>query len=197
MAQTTDWIVLAVTALTGGAAGAFITQFIQRRITRFLRPRLSLVFQSDVDGCDVPVPPTQRFFRLKVINNGRSVAENVNVSITRLTFTPEGESAARTFQEEVLDLQVSLTGDYPFRLPTESHRFMDVCYFSQPYESIDVGFAFRKPPSRLLTYGFGAGSYSAQLLASADDADSKRAEIKWVWDGTLDGACIVGLGRMG
>jgi len=92
-------IVLGVAALIGGALGAFLDQWWKRR----QRPRLQLVFDRTVDGCEVDTRTaesedvSQRHLRLKILNTGRSPAENVIVSITQIFFRPEGQGASRTF----------------------------------------------------------------------------------------------------
>jgi hypothetical protein len=191
-------IVLGVAALIGGAVGAFLDQWWKRR----QRPRLQLVFDRTVDGCEVETRTAesedagQRHLRLKILNTGRSPAENVIVSITQIFFRPEGQGSSRTFKEEVLDLKVSLTDDYPVRVPAGGHRFLDICFTSNDAGAARFGLAFRGNPVRFQTFGFGRGAYTARVFASADGADSSHAEIKWKWDGTLKGLSAEGLGHL-
>jgi hypothetical protein len=178
--------------------GAFLDQWWKRR----QRPRLQLVFDRTVDGCEVDTRTaesedvSQRYLRLKILNTGFSPAENVIVSITQIFFRPEGQGASRTFREEVLDLKVSLTDDYPIRVPAGGHRFMDICFTSNDAGAARFGLAFRGNPVRFQTFGFGRGAYTARVFASADGADSSHAEVKWKWDGTLKGLSAEGLGHL-
>jgi hypothetical protein len=195
---TKTLLVLGVTALSGGAMGAILAQWWKRR----QRARLQLVFDRTVDGCEVDTPTvesadvSQRYLRLKVLNTGFSPAENVIVSVTQIFFRPEGQGASRTFREEVLDLKVSLTDDYPIRVPAGGHRFMDICFTSNDAGAARFGFIFRANPVRFQTFGFGRGAYTARVFASADGADSSHAEVKWKWDGTLKGLSAEGLGHL-
>jgi len=191
-------LVLGVTALVGAAVGAILAQWWKQR----QRARLQLVFDRTVDGCEAETRTgesadvSQRCLRLKVLNTGRSPAENVIVSITQIFFRPEGQGSSRTFKEEVLDLKVSLTDDYPVRVPAGGHRFMDVCFTSNDAGTARFGFAFRGNRVPFQTFGFGRGAYTARVFASADGADSSHAEIKWKWDGTLKGLSAEGLGHL-
>jgi hypothetical protein len=191
-------IVLGVTALIGAALGAIFAQWWKQR----QRARLQLVFDRTVDGCEVETRTAesedvgQRHLRLKILNTGRSPAENVIVSVTQIFFRPEGQGASRTFREEVLDLKVSLTDDYPVRIPAGGHRFMDICFTGNDAGAARFGFAFRGNAVRFQTFGFGRGAYTVRVFASADGADSSHAEIKWKWDGTLKGLSAEGLGHL-
>ena len=49
----TNWLVLAVTALSSGVMGAVLNQAAQYLTARYRRPRLALIFQKDEDGCEV------------------------------------------------------------------------------------------------------------------------------------------------
>src|SRR5262245_5912086 len=191
-------IVLGVAALIGGAVGAFLDQWWKRR----QRPRLQLVFDRTVDGCESEMRTaesadvSQRFLRLKILNTGRAPAENVLVSITQIFFRPEGQGSSRFFREEVLDLKVSLTDDHPIRVPAGGHRFMDICFTSGDAGAARFGFVFRGNRVPFQTFGFGRGAYTARVFASADGADSSHAEIKWKWDGTFKGLSAEGLGHL-
>ena len=191
-------LVLGVTALVGAAVGAILAQWWKQR----QRARLQLVFDRTVDGCEAETRTaesadvSQRCLRLKILNTGRSPAENVIVSITQIFFRPEGQGASRTFREEVLDLKVSLTDDYPIRVPAGGHRFMDICFASNDTGAARFGFAFRGNRVPFQTFGFGRGAYTARVFASADGADSSHAEVKWKWDGTLKGLSAEGLGHL-
>jgi hypothetical protein len=43
---------------------------------------------------------------------------------------------------------------------------------------------------------WATGDYSADVFASPDDARSRRAQIKWTWDGTFDGLRAINFGYM-
>jgi hypothetical protein len=199
MAQEIDWLVLGTTALTSGLAGAALNQWLQRRLERYKRPRLHLAFEPGVDGCEVDTetadshPSKQRYLRLKVLNTSRSPAENVNVSVTRISFVPHGKSQPFfVFKDEVLDLNVSLTGDNPLRIAAEGHRFMDIIRLQQTGSHLLYDFEFRTHPSKLKKK-FEAGEYTANVFASADGADPVRRTIRWSWDGTLGGLHALGV----
>jgi hypothetical protein len=191
-------LALGVAALIGGAVGAFFDQWWKRR----QRARLQLVFDRTVDGCEIETRTaesedvSQRYLRLKVLNTGRWPAENVIVSITQIFFRPEGQGSSRNVREEVLDLKVSVTDDYPVRVPAGGHRFMDICFTSNDPGAARYGFAFRGNRVPFQTFGLGRGAYTARVFASADGADSSHAEIKWKWDGTFKGLSAEGLGHL-
>jgi hypothetical protein len=129
-----------------------------------------------------------RYLRVKILNSGRSSAEDVSVSITRISFTSgTNPEPSHRFGEEVLDLKLSLIGDHVFRVGPGAHRFLDLCLTRKDSGDVEYGFDFVNNPIRLTTFGWGPGAYSAELFASADDAHPCRAVIKWSWDGTFSG----------
>jgi hypothetical protein len=195
MDETTKLFLLVA---TGGLAGAILTQLLQQWIVPLLwRPRLHVVFSPDMPGCVVETQTVlgvpQRYLRLKIVNTGRSSAEHVEISITRISFRAQNEHQ-RQFRDEVLDLKVAMTGAYPFRLPREGHRFVDLVF-----TKIENGAThdFVKNPMAMQTFGFGVGDYSANVFASANSARSRRVTVDWTWDGTFDGLEALGLGWLG
>jgi hypothetical protein len=63
-----------------------------------------------------------------------------------------------------LDLKRSLTADYPVRIAAGGHQFMDLVMTQEDLNGIHLGFDFRSNPVRLQHFGFGIGSYSAELF---------------------------------
>jgi hypothetical protein len=113
------YFTLGVSLIGGGLAGAILNHFIQI----YRRPRLDLSFDSQVPGCEVetgavesPSSLKTRYLRVKIHNSGRSSAEKVAVSITRISFSPRAQPGARqNFGEEVLDLKLAMTEESVFR----------------------------------------------------------------------------------
>ena len=192
-----DWILVIASVFGGGLAGAVLTQIVQSALTLYWRPRLHLVFDRNVPGCEVETPllygnePTQRYLRLKVLNTGRSPAEKVQVSIIQISLTPL-DGAALQYRHEVLDLSPALT-DQPFRIPREGHRFVDLFWTQINDDAPTFGFGLIRTPATLITFGLGPGSFSAEVFVSANGARSRRAIVNWTWDGTFHGLRAVGI----
>lgn len=195
-----DYLTLIGGVCTGGLAATFFNHSVQRH----RRPRLHLVFDPGEPGCEVETGTTEsaisstvRYLRVKLLNSGRSSAENSSVSITRISFASKNRSEPiQTFREEVLDLKLSMIGDRVFRVAPGAHRFLDLCLTRKDPEDVAYGFYFDHNPVRLTNLGWGPGAYSAELFASADEAPPRRAVIKWSWDGTFGGLRAEGLGYM-
>jgi len=198
---------LAVAALTGGLMGAFLKAIYDYVAFRWQRPWLTPVFDRRQEGCEVETNQLsddpnanarRRYLRLRIKNDGRTPADNVTASVVRISFAASQPRAdTQPFREEVLDLKLSLTGEYPIRIPAGAHRFLDVCFTHSDRDGpVAFGFEFRANPTRLQTFGFGVGSYSAELFISADGAPSRRIEIKWDWDGSWQGLRIHNFGYM-
>jgi hypothetical protein len=177
-----------IAGLVGGILGAFFKAICDYVAYRWQRPWLIPVFDPREEGCQVEtdakgkdkddkdVVVRQRYLRLKIKNDGRSAAENVTASVIKISFkTPR--ATPTTFREEVLNLKVSLTGDHPVRIPAGAHVFMDVVFTLRDKEAVAYGFEFRANPIRLQTFGFGIGSYAADLSVSADGAPSRLVEL--------------------
>lgn len=198
---------LAVAALTGGLMGAFLKTICDYVAFRWQRPWLTPVFDRCQEGCEVETNQLsddpnanarRRYLRLRIKNDGRTPADNVTASVVRISFTASQLRAdTLPFREEVLDLKLSLTGEYPIRIPAGAHRFLDVCFTHSDRDvPVAYGFEFRANPIRLQTFGFGIGFYTAELFISADGAPSRRIEIKWNWDGSWEGLRIHSFGYM-
>jgi len=202
-----------IAGLVGGILGASFKAIYDYIAYRWQRPLLVPVFYPSEEGCavetdakgkdrdDKDVVVRQRYLRLRIKNDGRSAAENVTASVIKISFKEPGATPT-TFREEVLNLKVSLTEDHPVRIPAGAHVFMDVFFTVRGKEPhgersavVAYGFEFRANPVRLQTFGFGIGSYAADLFVSADGAPTRLVEIKWTWDGTFDGLRAQSLGH--
>src|SRR5215469_5317495 len=108
-------ISLMVTALSGGLAGALLTQCISLFVWWWRRPQLRLTFAQSQRGCNVFTPARvnsgvpkgkQRWLRIHVRNEGLTTAHHVNVSATEIVFYGKIGSP-QFFAEEVLDLRLA------------------------------------------------------------------------------------------
>jgi hypothetical protein len=179
-----------------GLAGACFSQFAQWLFHSYNRPRLHVAFGPNEDGCVVDTkttstpPMPQHYLRLKVLNTGRSVAQDVEVSVTTIRFAASGQ-LPNGFRHEVLDLPLALDGRRLFRIAREGHRFVDLAFTTIVNGNPAYGFAFLTP-NTLVNFGFGVGQYSADILISADACKSRRAVVDWSWDGTFAGLNAIG-----
>jgi hypothetical protein len=224
--QTTSaviqWLPTLTALFTGGLAGALLNQLWQWIVGRVRRPTLALAFSDNVPGCEIETPAfllnaqkiivadgEQRYLRLRIANTGRIAAQNVNISLTNVSYTVPGAGNVE-FAEEVFDLKLSLTDDKTvFNLAAGAHRFVDLVhtatYTARPVSGPTVGvtipqplagcqavydFDFLQSPLRLQNRGFSRGRYLATIFASADNAASLAQQISWSWDETLRGVRI-------
>src|SRR5260370_20556664 len=166
--------------LTGGVGGSALTIFSQWVSRFWLRPRLKILFQGGESGCCVQTraaggPNATRYLRLKVRNLGRSTARGVSVHVTKLTFS-DPNSGRRIFDEDVMDLRLSLQrGDVlSFPVAPHAYRFVDLVYVNEM--ELIHHFDFDVPPERLSERGFGtdSGTYGAEILAVAENAKPHR-----------------------
>lgn len=97
-------------ALTGGLAGASLTQLTQLFVRWWSAPSLVAEFDAAIEGCVVDgedgrlvagLPGKTRYLRLRVTNHGRSIAKDVQVIVTRIS---GGSSPRWVSAREVLDL---------------------------------------------------------------------------------------------
>jgi hypothetical protein len=182
-------------AVTGGLAGSILTIIVNSIRTRWLRPRLRIVFQNSEPGCllDTNVvgttQPVQRYVRLKIKNAGRSTARGVAVCITKLTFAAPG-AGSRSFEEDVLDLLLANHQPSPFILAPGAHRYIDLAFVTKTPPS--YSYVFRATPVRLAVQGFGTapGEYGAEVFAYGDDAKPAHKFVRWSWDGQFPGLTI-------
>jgi hypothetical protein len=207
-----------ISALTGGFAGAVLTQVVQWFLGWWRRPILELSFSEDTSGCVVETPghltrrhgdqtiivatSRYRYLRLRIRNRGVSSARNVNVCVTRISYSAPG-AGDNEFAEEVFDLRLGMRGDTVFNLAAGAHQFMDLVYTAvhtrvasadtaiqipQPPAGCDAvyWFDFKQSPDRLIERGFLRGRYSASVFASAENAESIQTTIRWRWNGALN-----------
>ncbi len=187
----------ALTALSGGLAGAVLTLIGQWAKNVWAKPKLEIVFSESEPGCRVDtnvmgdIEDVQCYLRLKILNRGRTTAQNVSASVVSLTFLPSLSSTSATsrfgdwivFGDEVMDLKQALNGQLEFRLVGKrAYRYVDLAHTLKIAEDhwgyiIDVV----PVPARLLRLGFGPGSYSAEIAVSADNADTVRRTVNWTF----------------
>ena len=176
-----------------GCLGAVLSIAVNMLREANQKPRLRCYFASDEPGCTVTIRTSNnevaKYLRLKVLNVQGRPAEHVSVSLTRVSFTPDG-GVTTEFREEVLDLKLAMTGDHSFRLPSGAHRFVDLYRATFIRGEVKFGFDFVRNPLALHELGFAHGRYLAEIFLSADGADSFRYVAEWTWDGTPDGLRI-------
>jgi endonuclease YncB( thermonuclease family) len=189
----------AVAALLGGLAGALFTLGLQAFWNWWHRPILTLNFDDAVPGCRVETPAIARdrttvqqvHLRLRIRNRGRTFARNVSVNITEIGFD-SATTGEQAFDEEVLEPRMALTADRAiFNLASEGHRFVDIAHavqasFGPAALALDLGIT----PVRLQLLGFQAGDYRMRVFVAAENADSIPQEVRFAWNGTLQGLTI-------
>jgi hypothetical protein len=192
--MASDWLI----ALSGGAAGAVLTQLAQGFRNSWTKPKLEIIFSKRTRGCRVDTNVVggfeniQCYLRLKILNRGRTTAQNVSVSVVSLKFRQSDGKRIR-FDEEVMDVKLALRGELQFRLVGKhAYRYVDLAHTlrvtgNQWGYVIDVNPA----PARLAVLGFGPGAYWAQVVASADNARTVRCTVGWTFAAEHSGLQIV------
>lgn len=204
-AVANDYSILTL-ALSSGVMGALIALAGQSLKNWWNQPVLSIRFDRDEHGCEVEtkgavtftnivgqtVTPysvassENRFLRIKLLNRGRTSAQNVTVSITRLSFRAPG-TGEKDFSEEIFDLKLAGTEQTAFNLARSGHRFVDLLHTSvftpvngqvmveldKPQEGCQARRYFDVQPSgwRLEDLGMTKGDYRVALLVTADNTD--------------------------
>ncbi len=159
---------------------------------------LEILFDEDEPGCHINTnfvggnALVQSYVRLKVRNPGRTTARNVSLCVTRLTFEALG-GGVTTFEEEVLDLKVANTHQAEFRLAPGAHRYIDLFHTQNMNPGVTFSYDFVATPARLTMLGFAAGTYRAEVFASAENTASVSGTVSWRFDGTFPGLQIIGL----
>ncbi len=181
------------TILIGGLSGAATTILFQLLREWWKRPILAILFDEGVDGCRIETDalgstqPIAWFLRLKIQNQGSLMAKDVSLSIIRLGVEAPGTSIT-TFAEEVLDLKLSSRPvQTVFRLAPGAHQYMDLTHTLNAEHGVEMLFDFVNIPLRLRRLGFKQGTYYAEVLAAADNADCVKRTITWTWDGQYEG----------
>jgi len=191
-----DWYFLIAAVLGGGLAGAFFNH----AIAWLRQPRVHLIFSSGVPGCLVnlpgylqdngkpvldanndPVSVPMRYLRIKIENRGRTVAQGVNVYVTKLNFWHQ-TAGTEEFDEGVMDLPLARLARLTFDLPPGGHRYMDVFSVWEHNGHHKFQFAFAARPDRIYLRPYGFGSYRAALTATSHNATAKHLPIDWHWD---------------
>ena len=164
-------------------------------------PGFHLIFSSNVPGCLVnlpgylqdntgrqvldannnPIIAPLRYLRLKIENRGYTVAQGVNVYVTKLSFWHQ-TTGTEEFDEEVMDLPVARYARPTFDLPPGGHRYMDVFSAWEHDGHHEFRFAFAMPPDRIYLRPYSFGSYRAALTATSHNASAKHLPIDWHWD---------------
>jgi hypothetical protein len=192
---------LLVSALSGGLAGSALTLISQSIKQARNRPVINLLFDHSEPGCLVDTSTrstdqvVQRYLRIKVRNSGRSTAQEVSLSVTRIKFDAPG-MGTRTFEEEVLDLKLGLgpAARSVFRLAPGAHQYVDLAHTQLlPSGVAEYLLDFVRTSARLTRLGFGAGTYRATIFASAKNASSASRDVIWTWDGGFPGLQITGI----
>ena len=187
------------TILTGGLSGAATTILVQLLREWWKRPILAILFDEGVDGCRIEsdalgsTQPIAWFLRLKIQNQGSAMAKDVSLSVIRLRFEAPG-TGITTFAEEVLDLKLSSRPVQTiFRLAPGAHQYIDLTHTLNAEQGVEVLFDFVHIPLGLRRLGFKPGTYYAEVLATADNADCVKRTITWTWDGQYEGLRIPAL----
>jgi len=129
--------------------------------------------------------------RLKIANRGKTFGKNASVCVTRVSYQRLG-AGQQIFAEEVFDLKLALTGHRTvFNLASGGHRFIDLVHTSQlPGQPVGLAFDFVTGAVRLALLGFGKGQYEMKVFLTAENAQSVTGDLKWSWNGTLNGLNI-------
>lgn len=187
------------TIVTGGLSGAATTIIFQLLREWWKRPILKILFDEGVDGCRIETDalgsthPIAWFLRLKIQNQGNSMAKDVSLIVIRLGFEAS-DSGLTTFAEEVLDLKLSSRpAQTVFRLARGAHQYVDLTHTLNAEHGVEALFDFVNIPLRLRRLGFRQGTYYAEVLAAADNADCVKRTISWTWDGRYEGLRIPAL----
>jgi hypothetical protein len=201
---TNENLVLAVTALSGGLAGAVLTQVVVWLGEYLRRPVLEINASAAIPGCVAATPAIreqdgkknvglQQSLRVQVSNAGRTTAQSVNVCATEISFSPAGGGKTVHFGEEVVDLVLALAGRTEFALGPKSFRFVDLFYAEQFDDEISPRFALAITPLRFALLGLRDGTYSMLIMATASDVSAVRYRVDWTWDGKVPGIKIKGI----
>jgi hypothetical protein len=128
--MASDW----VTALFGGLAGSVLTLLAQSGKNLWTKPKLEIIFSKHAPGCRVDtnlaggLENVQCYLRLKILNRGRTTAQNVSVSVVSLKFRQSDGKQIR-FDEEVMDLKRALSDQLEFRLVGKrAYRYVDLTH---------------------------------------------------------------------
>ena len=187
------------TILTGGLSGAATTIIFQLLREWWKRPILTILFDEGIDGCRIETDalgstqPIAWFLRLKIQNQGSAMAKDVSLSVIKLGFEAPG-TGLTTFAEEVLDLKLSSRPvQTVFRLARGAHQYIDLTHTLNAEHGVEALFDFVNIPVRLRRLGFKQGTYYAEVLAAADNAERVKRTISWTWDGRYEGLRIPAL----
>jgi hypothetical protein len=156
-----------------------------------IAPELLIDFRENIPGCRVRTPvigrgPSieQHYVRLRIRNNGWTTAKNVSVVITGVAL---GDAQ---FNEEVLDLQTSISGKPTFDIGRAGYRFVDLFHLVNDPPAVRAAFDFVTTPARFQSIATEPQVFSARVFVSADNASSASRRVMLRWDGTFEGLRI-------
>jgi hypothetical protein len=179
-----------------------VTLVSQGLIKWWRRPILEIRFDEKEPGCLINTnvvggtQPVQCYVRLKIRNSGRTTAKDVSLCVVKLKFEASGRGTS-SFEEEVLDLKLAMTTkEAVFRLANGAHRYIDLSHTQSVATGVAFGLDFVISPVRLGILGWGAGTYRAEVVASADNAASVHRTVSWAWDGQFLGLRVIGIANV-
>lgn len=179
--------------LSGGVAGSILTLFGQQIVAWWTAPRLAIDFHETYPGCRVRTPANvggpqieQHYIRVKIRNHGWSTAKNVSVAVTGVGLK------SGDFDEEVLDLQTSISAKPVFDIGRQGYRFVDLFHLVSRSGGIEAKFDFVNTPVRFQRITAEPHEFTARIFVSADNAASFCREVVWQWDGSFEGLKIDG-----
>ncbi|MGO8975947.1 MAG: hypothetical protein ACLP4V_30260 [Methylocella sp.] len=193
----TDTTAIWATALSGGLAGAVLNQSWQCLRSWWRKPELSVEFDENIEGCvveDVPqknlageICGKKKFLRLRVFNNGRTTALDVQVIIAKIS---RDGSPQWTFAGEVLDALWSHSNDLRLDIPSKTPRFADVSASDYAVNPVELMLCVRGGAPRLETVEL-TGVLALEVYVAARNAATVPKTIKVQFHGTAASLQIV------
>ncbi len=187
-----------VAGLTGGLAGAILTQLVQLCLACWLKPVLSVDFSEGDSGCTVENVVLQdnkgqlKYLRLSVRNTGRTTASDVQVIIDKITVDA---SPKLTYAGEVMDFCWAQGVGFKANIPSNTPRFADICY---------CAYSANPTPLRLCAPAGWAkfqrddptGIISLDVYITARNAKTVAKTIKFSFQRTAESLKIVSSGSI-
>ena len=184
-----------IPALTGGLMGAFLNQIFQMFSEWFQRPVLKAEFSSLIEGCEVDnvklVDGTKgKYLRIKVSNNGRTTALDVQVIIAKVS--SEGQNGWAS-SGEILD---ALWSHWPegsgprLDIPSKTPRFADLCAIPKLEGNVELRICTKLLPAQLQDREL-KGTLVFQVYVAARNAKTICKIFKIRFDGTATSLKII------